>query len=128
MMKYVSYPATAALSCVLLLWGCAGGSADKGDAAAKPRPPETNPAQTQTQQKPPPLQQPQRPPPDPASEGMTAYELQERLTRLGYKPGAVDGIAGARTIEALKKYQADNKLPATGIMDVETIRKLRSEK
>ena len=59
---------------------------------------------------------------------MTAYELQERLTRLGYKPGAVDGIAGAKTIEALKKYQSDNKLPPTGNMDADTIRKLRSEK
>ena len=59
---------------------------------------------------------------------MTTYELQDRLAALGYKPGAVDGVAGPRTLDALKSFQADNKLPATGTLDADTIRKLRTAK
>ena len=33
-----------------------------------------------------------------------------------------------KTVEALKKFQSDNKLPPTGTIDPETIRKLRSAK
>jgi peptidoglycan hydrolase-like protein with peptidoglycan-binding domain len=127
-MKLVSYPTALALSWLLLLWGCAGAPADNGNAP-NARPADTNAAPPSPPPKPSMPPTSQRPAtPDPASEGMTAYELQERLTRLGYKPGAVDGIAGAKTIEALKKYQSDNKLPPTGNMDADTIRKLRSEK
>ena len=57
---------------------------------------------------------------------MTVFEMQERLNELGYKLGAVDGISGPRTVEALKKFQTDNKLPPTGVIDTETIRKLRA--
>ena len=127
-MKYVSYPAATMLSCLLLLCGCAGGPADKSDAGTS-RPPDANAAPPTPPAKPATAPAAQRPAaPDPATEGMTAYELQERLTRLGYKPGAVDGLIGAKTIDALKKYQADNKLPPTGNIDAETIRKLRTEK
>ena len=69
-----------------------------------------------------------RPPADAGAnvEGMTVFEMQERLNELGYKLGAVDGVSGPRTVEALKKFQADNKLPPTGIIDPDTIRKLRA--
>jgi localization factor PodJL len=59
---------------------------------------------------------------------MTVFEMQERLNELGYKLGAVDGVSGPRTVEALKKFQSDNRLPATGTIDAETIRKLRAAK
>jgi len=52
---------------------------------------------------------------------MTTQELQQRLTNLGYKPGPIDGLLGQRTITALKKFQRDRHIPATGKLDPETI-------
>ncbi len=105
----------------LLLAGCAGA----------PETPRSAPPAT-----PPP--QPSRPQPAPAStqqpapavnvEGMTIFEMQERLNELGYKLGTVDGVSGPRTVEALKKFQSDNKLSPTGTIDADTIKKLRAAK
>ena len=104
----------------LLLAACAGAPETPSSAPAAPPP------------------QPSRPQPAPAStpqpapavnvEGMTIFEMQERLNELGYKLGNVDGVSGPRTVEALKKFQSDNKLTPTGTIDPETIRKLRSAK
>jgi peptidoglycan hydrolase-like protein with peptidoglycan-binding domain len=46
--------------------------------------------------------------------------VQERLQALGYQPGSTDGVMGARTAAALKKFQSDHGLPVTGIPDRET--------
>ena len=107
----------------LLLAGCAGApetpsSAPRPAPAPQPQPsrPPTPPAGTQ------------QPAPAVNLEGMTIFEMQERLNELGYKLGTVDGVSGPRTAEALKKFQSDNKLPPTGTIDPETIRKLRSAK
>ena len=40
--------------------------------------------------------------------------LQRALRRLGYDPGPVDGISGARTRAAIRAFQADAGLPVTG--------------
>ena len=72
---------------------------------------------------PPRAQQPAAPA---AVDNMTIFEMQERLNELGYKVGTVDGVSGPRTVEALKKYQSDNKLTPTGTIDPETARKLRA--
>ena len=40
--------------------------------------------------------------------------LQRALRRLGYDPGPVDGIPGARTRAAIRAFQADAGLPVTG--------------
>ena len=40
--------------------------------------------------------------------------LQRALHRLGYDPGPVDGIPGARTRAAIRAFQADAGLPVTG--------------
>jgi peptidoglycan hydrolase-like protein with peptidoglycan-binding domain len=106
----------------LILAGCAG--APETPATAPPR--ATPPPQPARPQPAPPVQP--RPPADAAvsTEGMTVFEMQERLNELGYKLGAVDGVSGPRTVEALKKFQTDNKLPPTGVIDPDTIRKLRA--
>ena len=39
--------------------------------------------------------------------------LQVRLAKLGYRPGPADGIMGARTIRAIKRYQAAFGLTVT---------------
>jgi peptidoglycan hydrolase-like protein with peptidoglycan-binding domain len=105
----------------LLLAGCAGAPETPSStppATPPPHPARPQPAPAGTQQ----------PAPAVSVEGMTVFEMQERLNELGYKLGTVDGVSGPRTVEALKKFQSDNKLPPTGTIDAETIRKLRSAK
>ncbi|MHA1563900.1 MAG: trypsin-like peptidase domain-containing protein, partial [Alphaproteobacteria bacterium] len=40
--------------------------------------------------------------------------VQRSLASLGYDPGRADGVAGERTLDALRQFQADNGLPVTG--------------
>jgi hypothetical protein len=51
-------------------------------------------------------------------------ELQSKLAQAGYYSGEPSGQWDEKTIDALKKFQAANNLPATGKLDPETIRKL----
>ncbi|MNI10556.1 Carboxy-terminal processing protease CtpB precursor [compost metagenome] len=51
---------------------------------------------------------------------------QMMLSGLGYDPGRKDGYFGKGTENAIKKYQADNKLEATGILDAKTAEALES--
>jgi hypothetical protein len=44
-------------------------------------------------------------------------QAQERLKAVGFNPGFIDGILGARTREALRRYQASQGLPTTGMLD-----------
>lgn len=50
----------------------------------------------------------------------TVRAAQERLTALGYDVGAVDGLSGRRTLSALREFQRDRGLPATGLLDAAT--------
>lgn len=52
------------------------------------------------------------------------YKVQKRLTDLGYEPGPADGIMGQMTMRSIMKFQKDNDLPSTGILDNDTILKL----
>jgi hypothetical protein len=61
---------------------------------------------------------------DPAS---TVSGAQERLRRLGYECGEVDGILGVRTRSALLTFQEMNGLDATGKLDQPTVNKLVDE-
>jgi peptidoglycan hydrolase-like protein with peptidoglycan-binding domain len=40
--------------------------------------------------------------------------VQRGLARLGYSPGPEDGVLGARTREAIRKFERDRDLPETG--------------
>lgn len=51
-------------------------------------------------------------------------KMQIALIMKGYDPGPADGQLGGKTTAALKKFQADNDIPATGYMDVDTLRRL----
>ena len=51
-------------------------------------------------------------------------EAQQILARLGYKTGPVDGIIGLKTRGALRAFQIDNGIPATGRLDEPTQHKL----
>lgn len=52
------------------------------------------------------------------------FELQKRLIERGYHPGAADGVWGFRTASALRQFQMDNGLRATGHLDTPTVQAL----
>jgi peptidoglycan hydrolase-like protein with peptidoglycan-binding domain len=58
----------------------------------------------------------------------TTYNMvsraQEELRELGYNPGPIDGIMGPRTRQALRQYQRDYNLSATGTLNTATRQKL----
>lgn len=56
--------------------------------------------------------------------GGEVKELQRRLKEWGYYGGAVDGIYGKGTVEAVKKFQKKNGLKADGIAGIETYKAL----
>lgn len=58
------------------------------------------------------------------SKGDDVKALQILLNGLGYACGAADGIFGAKTVAAVKKYQADKKLTQDGIVGANTWKKL----
>lgn len=48
-------------------------------------------------------------------------EAQEILTGLGYEPGPRDGILGLRTLGAIRRFQSETGLSATGALDSATL-------
>ncbi len=54
------------------------------------------------------------------SRGTDVTYLQQRLTAKGYGVGAVDGIFGVKTLEAVKAFQAENDLTVDGIVGSKT--------
>src|ERR1035441_5935307 len=57
----------------------------------------------------------------------TIQTAEKRLLALGYQCGAADGVMGAKAIAALKKFQADRRLPVTGQLDRKTLDALNAE-
>lgn len=53
-------------------------------------------------------------------------ELQQRLTDLGHAPGSVDGIIGANTRSALRRFQAAAGMLPDGFATVSVLEQLRS--
>jgi peptidoglycan hydrolase-like protein with peptidoglycan-binding domain len=52
-------------------------------------------------------------------------QAQERLKELGYYEGAIDGVYGPKTAEAIREYQQGQGLTATGRLDQETAQALQ---
>lgn len=48
-------------------------------------------------------------------------QLQQKLEQKGFKVGKSDGIWGSKTTQALKEFQKQNNLPATGMSDQQTL-------
>jgi hypothetical protein len=55
-------------------------------------------------------------------------EIQGALTTAGYKPGAIDGVAGRRTAKAIRKYQGDNGLSRDGAASASLLEHLRTKR
>ncbi len=49
-----------------------------------------------------------------AADGGAVRSIQADLARLGYEPGPVDGLAGAKTRTAIRQYQQNNGLAVDG--------------
>jgi peptidoglycan hydrolase-like protein with peptidoglycan-binding domain len=45
--------------------------------------------------------------------------IQAGLAKLGYNPGAVDGIKGTQTTKAIQAYQRDHGLSSSGVSSYE---------
>lgn len=58
------------------------------------------------------------------SKGTEVIDLQNRLNELGYSIGKADGDYGGKTEKAVKRFQKDNGLEQTGIVDEATHKKL----
>lgn len=54
------------------------------------------------------------------SRGADVTYLQQRLTAKGYGAGAIDGIFGQKTLEAVKAFQAEHGLIVDGIVGTKT--------
>ncbi|MDX1528997.1 MAG: peptidoglycan-binding domain-containing protein [Gammaproteobacteria bacterium] len=49
---------------------------------------------------------------------------QQRLSELGFEPGAIDGLMGPRTRAAVRKFQRENALKPSGRLDAATLKAL----
>ena len=49
------------------------------------------------------------------------------LSRLGYDPGALDGVIGANTRAALRRWQKAKGLPADGYLSLDMVQRLRAQ-
>lgn len=58
------------------------------------------------------------------SRGEEVYKIQQRLLQWGYYKGAVDGIYGWRTTQAVKDFQRKHGLKPDGIAGAQTLAKL----
>ncbi len=63
---------------------------------------------------------PAAPPAPPAPVDSSVAGIQKALTKLGYAPGAADGVSGPETRAAITKFQQDQGLPADGIAGPKT--------
>jgi N-acetylmuramoyl-L-alanine amidase len=58
------------------------------------------------------------------SSASLAMSVQDQLTRLGYSPGAIDGVIGPQTRDAIADFQSDHRLPVTGQIDTPLVQAL----
>ncbi len=58
------------------------------------------------------------------SRGTEVRNIQSRLSAWGYNPGSVDGVYGAKTEAAVKRFQSKHGLTADGIAGPATLAKI----
>lgn len=61
------------------------------------------------------------------SSGSAVSTIQDKLSRWGYYDGAVDGVYGSSTVQAVKKFQQANGLTADGVCGAATLKALGME-
>ncbi|MFN3630542.1 MAG: peptidoglycan-binding domain-containing protein, partial [Casimicrobiaceae bacterium] len=55
---------------------------------------------------------------------MSLTAAQQRLNQLGYDAGTPDGMLGRKTVQALRAFQRDRRIPITGQLDQATMNEL----
>jgi peptidoglycan hydrolase-like protein with peptidoglycan-binding domain len=53
-------------------------------------------------------------------------KVQTLLSELNFYDGAIDGVQGSKTTDAIKKAQTFYSLPTTGVLDAQTLAALKS--
>lgn len=64
----------------------------------------------------------------PPMQGPDTLEVQERLTELGFNPGALDGIYGPANERALRQFQKSRSLKVDGLVDPHTWKELNKNR
>lgn len=64
--------------------------------------------------------------PEPQFDRDFVRAIQSELKRLGYDVGPIDGLAGRRTVTAVRAFEAAERLPATGVLSEELLDQLRA--
>jgi peptidoglycan hydrolase-like protein with peptidoglycan-binding domain len=57
----------------------------------------------------------------------TIRQAEQQLQAAGFNPGTVDGVVDKDTREAVRKFQQENKLEATGELNQDTLLALKAE-
>jgi formate hydrogenlyase subunit 3/multisubunit Na+/H+ antiporter MnhD subunit len=52
--------------------------------------------------------------------------VQHHLNDLGYAPGPLDGLIGPRTLDAIRRFQRDQGLAATGVLSFDLLERIQS--
>ncbi len=60
----------------------------------------------------------------PKTEKERVLRIQEGLANLGFDPGPADGIAGRKTVDAAKRFQARARIPQTGKLNDKLLKRL----
>ena len=66
-------------------------------------------------------------PPEPKPQPETDFvrAIQSELKRLGYDVGPIDGLAGRKTVTAIRSFEVAEHLPVTGVLSEELLAQLR---
>jgi hypothetical protein len=54
----------------------------------------------------------------------TIRRIQQSLKEKGFNPGAIDGVVGEQTTQAVRAFQSENDLPTDEYLNMETVRAL----
>lgn len=57
----------------------------------------------------------------------TIRQIQMGLAKLGYDPGAADGVAGTKTRSAIRAFQQEAGMPANGVPSQEVARRINQQ-
>ncbi|MBN9544557.1 MAG: peptidoglycan-binding protein [Alphaproteobacteria bacterium] len=106
----------AVIASLLLLSGC----------AAKPKPAPEPVMAAAPEPPPPPPPPPPAPDPGLVTDKAGVIAAQRALLQLGYKPGKLDGVAGAGTERAVKAFQKDHGLAEEGRLTLSLAARLKS--